>query len=207
MLLHDFDLDEECWKVRLGLALMGIAHDRRGVDVIPGREPERPAYLALTPLGRLPVWQEDGLVLRDPQAILLRLAEAHDAARRFLPPGPLDRAEMQDWLFFAARDLWPAREARQAALLGQGGVPAALAQAARRAIAVMEDHLTERALRGFTWFIGNAPSLADIALFPPFALSRDWGLEHEAFPKLRQWARRFRDLPGFVRMPGIPDHA
>lgn len=205
MILHDFPLDEEGWKVRLGLSLMGIAHRRRGVDVVPGRELETPAYRTLAPLGRLPVWEEDGLVLRDPQAILLRLAEAHDPARRFLPADPAGRAAMQDWLFFAARDLWPAREARQAALAGE--VPPVLFAAARRALAVMEDHMTERALHGAAWFVGDAPSLADIALHPAFALSRDWGLEHEAFPKLRRWARQLRDLPGYAPMPGIPDHA
>lgn len=205
MILHDFPLDEECWKVRLGLGLMGIAHERRAVDVVPGRELETPAYRILVPLGRLPAWEEPGLVLRDPQAILLRLAEAHDPQRRFLPAATEARAAMQDWLFFAARDLWPAREARQAALAG--GVAPALLAAARRALQVMEDHLTERALSGAAWFVGEAPSLADIALHPAFALSRDWGLEHEAFPKVRRWARRLRDLPGYAPMPGIPDHA
>ena len=42
--------------------------------------------------------------------------------------------------------------------------------------------------------------------FPAFALSRDFGIDHDAFPALRRWARRLRRLPGFVTMPGIPDY-
>jgi len=55
--------------------------------------------------------------------------------------------------------------------------------------------------------LGERPSIADLALFPPAALSRDWGLSHDGLPKQRRWMRHVRDLPGFVRMPGIPDHA
>jgi hypothetical protein len=38
------------------------------------------------------------------------------------------------------------------------------------------------------------------------ALSRDFGVDHDEYPALRRWARRFRKLPGFLTMPGIPDY-
>lgn len=202
--LHDFPLDDEGYKVRLGLAVMGVAHEVVAVDAIPGREPESAAFRALNPLARLPLWREGALVLRDPQAILWRLAEAH--APHFLPDDAADRARLLDWLAFAAREMWAAREARQAALLGEG-VPPPLFEAARRAVLLIEDHLTLRALDGAAWVVGERASIADLALFPPVALSRDWGLSHDALPKLRRWMRGVRALPGFVRMPGIADHA
>jgi glutathione S-transferase len=202
--LHDFPLDDEGYKVRLGLAVMGIAHEVVAVDAIPGREPESAAFRALNPLARLPLWREGALVLRDPQAILWRLAETQ--APRFLPDDAEDRARLLDWLAFAARELWAAREARQAALFGEG-VPAPLFEAARRAVLLLEDHLTLRALQGADWVVGDRASIAEFALFPPAALSRDWGLSHDGLPKLRRWMRRVRELPGFVRMPGIADHA
>jgi glutathione S-transferase len=45
-----------------------------------------------------------------------------------------------------------------------------------------------------------------VALFPLFALSRDFGIDHDEFPGLRRWIRRFRALDGFITMPGIPDY-
>ena len=36
------------------------------------------------------------------------------------------------------------------------------------------------------------------------ALSRDFGVEHDEYPALRRWIRRFRGIDGFVVMPGIP---
>ncbi len=55
--LHDFPLDDEGYKVRLGLSAMGIAHEVVAVDAIPGREPETAAFRALNPLVRLPLWR------------------------------------------------------------------------------------------------------------------------------------------------------
>lgn len=195
--LHDWELDDEAYKVRLGLALMGLAHARVAVDVRPGQETEAPAFRARNLLARLPLWEEPGgVALRDPQAILARLAWHHDPARRFWSEDPAQA----DWLFFAARELWAAREARQAALFGG---PADHAPAARAALRLLEEHMADR---GRDWLLGAAPCIADIACFPAFQLSRDWGLDHEEFPRLRRWARRLRALPGFLRMPGVPDH-
>ena len=52
---------------------------------------------------------------------------------------------------------------------------------------------------------GDAPTVADIALFPAVALSHDCGIGHEDYPALSLWQRRIRRLPNFLSMPGIPD--
>jgi glutathione S-transferase len=78
--------------------------------------------------------------------------------------------------------------------------------AARDAFRLMDDHMTARAFADAAWFAGDTPTLADIALFPAIALSRDYGVDHEAYPALRRWMRRVRRLSGFITMPGIPDY-
>ena len=52
--------------------------------------------------------------------------------------------------------------------------------------------------------MGDHATLADIALFPSIALSRDFGVEHDEYPALRRWMRRVRGFEGFIVMPGIP---
>lgn len=66
--------------------------------------------------------------------------------------------------------------------------------------------MTARGFDNAEWFVGDRPSLAEIALFPAIALSRDFGVDHEAYPALRRWMRRVRSIPGFLTMPGIPDY-
>jgi glutathione S-transferase len=90
------------------------------------------------------------------------------------------------------------------------GVPADAAttqRAARTAFRVMDDHMTLREFEDRAWFADAVPTIADLALFPGIALSRDAGIEHDAFPALRRWIRRIRRLPGFIAMPGIPEYA
>jgi glutathione S-transferase len=70
----------------------------------------------------------------------------------------------------------------------------------------MDDHMTARGFAQEDWFAAAHPTIADIVLFPAFALSRDFGIDHDEYPALRRWARRFRMLPGFKTMPGIPDY-
>lgn len=63
------------------------------------------AFRALSPLGRVPVVEIDGLVLFESLAINLHLAKAHDT-----PLGPRDRAEdglVTMWTLFAATELEP----------------------------------------------------------------------------------------------------
>jgi len=100
----------------------------------------------------------------------------------------------------------PRAAARQHSLFGTPGDETSLRAASARAVRIMDDHMTARGFTQLEWFAAGHPTIADIALFPAFALSRDFGIDHDEYPALRRWARRFRALPGFKTMPGIPDY-
>lgn len=207
MILWNYDLDDMCYRARLMASLAGVPLALRSVDMIPGREHLSPAMLARNPRGTLPVLEDGGMRLTQTGAILLHLARGTDRGRAFLPEGP----EAEEWLCFALTDAAVATAARLASMFGPPHVPAgsdatALARAAREALRLADDHLTRQGFRGAGFLGGARPSVADVALFPAFALSRDYGIDHDAFPALRAWARRIRALPGFVTMPGIPDY-
>jgi glutathione S-transferase len=204
--LYDFDLDEDCYRVRLLLALLSVEAKRVAVDMIPGGEHLRPPLIALNPRGRLPVLVEDEAVACGPVAGLAFLARRFGGPAWAPPEDAAGYAAYVSWLEFAAADLAAAREARSVSLFGAAGDFAALAKQGRHALRLMEDHMTLRGLDGGVWFVGERVSIADIALFPSFALSRDWGEGHESYPALRLWLRRLRALPGFIVMPGLPDY-
>jgi len=203
--LYDYVLSGSCYKVRLLLSLLGIAHETKAVDFFPGREHKRPEFLALNPLGQLPVFEDDGLVLRDAQAILCHLANKYDAAGHWLPRderfGPI-----MMWLSFAGGELMAISGARMIAMLNYPGDLAALQTKARTALCLLDDHLADRAQAGKLWIVGDTPSIADIAMFPYVALSHDAGIGHEDYPAINLWQRQVRKLPGFVGMPGVPDY-
>lgn len=205
-ILYNYDLDENCYRVRLVASCLGVALTLHGIDMYPGREHLGAAMRALNPAGRLPVLQDGDLLLTQTEAILLHLAEAHAPASLLLPQDAATRARMMDWLAFCARDLGVAAQARASAMLDAPGDAQALRASARACLRLMEDHMVKQGIRGCGFFAGPAATLADLALFPAFALSRDFNVDHDEFPALRLWARRVRRLPGFITMPGIPDY-
>ena len=204
--LYNYDLDENCYKVRLALSMLQVGHETVAVNAFPGKEQETPPFLAMNPMGTLPILRDGDLTLFGAEAILAHLARAHDGSGRWLPVDGAGFARVMQWLVFAAGDLSVATRARAHALFGTPGDEAVLRAGARRAIGAMEDAMTVNGFAGQDWFAGPAPTVADVALFPAFALSRDFGIDHDAYPALRKWARRFRAIPGFLTMPGIPDY-
>jgi glutathione S-transferase len=162
--------------------------------------------LAISPAGTMPVLTDGDLVLSGTGAILLYLAKAYDASGTLLPADPRGFGEVAKWVGFSETALAPAVEARLNALFETPGDASALKAAARKALRIMDDAMTVRQFDGQEWFAGDAATLADIALFPSFALSRDYGVDHDEYPALRRWSRRFRMIKGFRTMPGIPDY-
>ncbi len=203
IILHDYELSSDAYKARLMLALLDVAHDRVPVDVFPGRETDSTAFRALNPLGTVPVLTDGAVVLRTAEAILVHLASTRDPSGSWLPSGQM--AAIMDWLVFAARDLKAADEARLQEMLRIRPTVADPLAGARRAYRILDDRLARQGFAGLGYLAGAFPTIADIACFPPVALSVEFGWALEEFPKLRNWTRRIRALPGFVAMPGVPE--
>jgi glutathione S-transferase len=127
-------------------------------------------------------------------------------AGEVLPADARAFGEVAKWVGFSETALAAAVDARLKALFDIAGDADALKAASRKAFRIMDDHMTARHFDGREWFVGDGATLADIALFPSFALSRDFGVGHDEFPALRRWSRRFRTIRGFRTMPGIPDY-
>jgi glutathione S-transferase len=203
--LYDYVLSGSCYKVRLFCALLGVRYESQAVDFFPGREHKGTPMLALNPLGQLPVFEDEGVVLRDAQAILCHLANRYDSTGTWLPRDERFGQVMM-WLSFAGGELMAISAARMVSMLNYPGDVEALRIKARAALRILEDHLADRALAGALWVVGDTPTIADIALFPYAMLSHDAGIGHEDYPALNLWQRQVRKLPNFIGMPGIPDY-
>lgn len=202
--LYDFELSANCYKVRLFLAILKLKYSRVAMNIFPLREHRRPEFLKINPLGQLPVLIDGDTVLRDSHAILIHLARTYDKSGSWLPSDAKAFDVVMMWLFFAASELSGARAARLHDMLDIPADAEAATQSARKAFRIMDDHMTQRDHQDGAWFAGDTPTLADLALFPSIALSRDFGVEHDEYPALRRWMRRVRGIDGFIVMPGVP---
>jgi glutathione S-transferase len=192
--------------VRLALSVLGLKWRTVAVNAFPGKEQETLPFLAMNPLGTLPVLKDGGLTLFGAEAILAHLARSYDPSGKWLPLEGADFAGVMQWLVFSAGALAVTVEARRSSLFDAPGDGKALHGSAGRMLRIMDDHMIARGFEGLDWFAASHATIADIALFPAFALSRDFGIDHDEYAALRRWARRVRGLAGFVTMPGIPDY-
>lgn len=203
--LYDYELSGNCYKLRLFVNLLGLDYRKTGVEFFPGKEHKQDAFLAINPLGQLPVLDDDGFVLRDAQAILTYLAARYDTSGRWYPTGdPKSLAEVNMWLAFADGITGTASAARLHDLL-RYQLDADKARAGAHALfRVLDERLwfSEREDSGWICRSDHA-TVADIACFPYVMLSDEGGISLIDYPALRRWTDRIKRLPGFVVMSGI----
>jgi glutathione S-transferase len=194
VLLYDSAVSGNCYKVRLLLAQLGLPYERRDVDVVD-RSGRRDLLGELNPGLRVPTLVlDDGRPLGESGAILVYLAEG----THYVPEDRYLRAQVLQWLFFeqyshepyiAVVRFWltlaPSRppddevEARR-----EGG---------RAALAAMERHLATRA-----FLVGEAYSVADIALYAYTHVAHEGGFDLAPYPAVRTGLGRVASQPGHV---------
>jgi glutathione S-transferase len=203
--LYDYELSGNCYKVRLLLSILGIVPVIRTIDFYPGREHKSPEFLKINPLGQLPVIDDDGLILRDAQAILVYLAARYDLSRQWYPTSDAAALGMVAmWLAFADGITATASAARlHDGLFYSVDAPAARA-GAHRLFEILDEHLWFGERQGRRWLVeGEHPTIADIACFPYVMLSEEGGISRQDYPAIRRWTDRVKRMPGFIVMPGI----
>lgn len=210
--LFDYELSGNCYKVRLLLAVLGISYSRHAIDFYPSREHQKPGFLALNPLGQLPVLKDENFVLHDSQAILVYLASRYDHSGLWYPRGePALLGTLTAWLMFAEAITNTASAARLHDGMFYDFDVERCRSGAHRLFRILDEHLwfSERAAAG--WICeGTHPTIADIAVFPYVHLSEEGGIARRDYPAIRRWLDRVKMLPGFIAMPGIippPSHA
>ena len=168
------------------------------VDYREGREHKSDAFLAMNPLGQVPVLTDTGedggerVVLRDSQAILLYLAKRY-GDERWQPEEPEAAAHVMEWLSFAANEIHNGLAFTRALIkFSRPGDEAFHRTIGERCLALLDGHLENR-----DWLVGGGPTIADLACYPYAKLAPDGHFEPDAHAHLRAWMDRIEALPGY----------
>jgi glutathione S-transferase len=181
--------------VRLLLAHLGIPYERRSVDVVD--RSNRPELLGgLNPSLRVPTLMlDDGRPLGESGAILWYFGEG----TRFVPADPYERAQVLQWMFFEQYDLEPAIAVVRFWVAYSGRAeqfeserPAKM-RAGERVLAALDRHL-----EGRSYAVGDALTLADIALYGYTHVAPEGGFDLEPYPAIRSWLDTVAAEPGHV---------
>jgi glutathione S-transferase len=194
LLLYDSRVSGNCYKVRLLLAHLGRAYERREVDVVD-RSNRAELLGELNPGLRIPTLLfDDGRALAESNAIIFHLAEGTP----YLPEDPFERAQVLQWQFFeqyshepyiAVLRFWnhvarvePSPHELEAKRVG-----------GEAALAALERHLETR-----PFLVGERYTIADIALYAYTHVADEAGFELERFPAIAEWLARVREQPRHV---------
>ena len=104
MKLYGHPLSGNAHRVQNMLGILRVPHENVIVDLTVGAH-KLPDFLAMNPLGQVPVLIDDDLTLRDSTAILTYLARKYDATNRWLPTDPIGNAQVQEWLSTAVNEI------------------------------------------------------------------------------------------------------
>jgi len=199
LVLHEYSDSGNCYKVRLTAVLAGRPIERREYDILKG-ETRTPDFLAdVNANGRIPVLQIGDLFLPESNAACFYLADGS----LLIPADRFDRADMLRWMFWeqynhepnvATLRFWLGFIGEQGlSELQRAQLPAKQA-AGEAALKLMDEHLEGRA-----FFVGDAASLADIALYAYTHVAEEGGAYRLAdYPNVQAWLARVAALPGYI---------
>ncbi len=169
LILYSYWRSSASYRVRLALALKGLAHELRPVHLVKnGGEQHTDAYRALNPQGLVPTLVHGELVLNQSLAIIEYLDELFPV-KPLLPTTPDGRAQARAIAQLIACDIHPLNNLRVLAYLVEAG---GFDEAARLA---WYRHWTESGLAAVETLLsrhdapfccGEEPGLADCCLLP-----------------------------------------
>jgi len=196
MKLYGHPLSGNAHRVSALLSILGIAHENITVN-LPAGEHKQPEFLAMNPLGQVPVLVDGDLTLRDSTAILTYLARKFDAANHWLPTDAVKNAQVQEWLSTAVNEIMQGPFVVRA--ITMFGVPAELEPVKAKTDALFTD-LFEPHLTGRDWLVGENATLADIACYGYIARVTDGEYSLDAYPAITAWLARVEAIDGFAPM-------
>ncbi|CUI05878.1 glutathione S-transferase family protein [Massilia antarctica] len=182
-------------RVRMVAEQLGLPLDIVKVDLVS--ESERARLHEINPNGKLPVLQDGDFMLWESCAIMQYLCDI-TPGQQLYPQDARVRADVNRWQFWACQHFAEtisilAFENIWKGMIGRGeGDPAIVAHAEgelRQLGAVLDGHLAQR-----DWLVGEALSLADIAVVAPLMYLEKARLPLGDFPNLMSWFERIRQL-------------
>ncbi len=195
--LYNIPISGNCHKVRLLLNLLALPYQLYDLDL--GQSEQKQAeFIRLNPFGLVPVLDDDGVIIRDSQAILIYLATRYGNSF-WLPTDPILAAHIQSWLSTTANEIQhgPA-SLRLHYKLGLDIDLNRARETSDKVLTIMEHHLKQQ-----QWLVGTHTTIADIAAYPYIALAHEGKVDLAPYPHILLWLRRIESLPHYVSMAGI----
>jgi maleylacetoacetate isomerase len=186
-------------RVRIGLALKGVAYDCVPVHLVRnGGEHLLPAFKAINPQARVPVLElADGTVLAQSSAILEYLEETIPQPP-FLPAAPVERAKVRRVSAIIGCDIHPLNNVGPLNELRRSGWSDTQVADWIGKWITLGLEAVEQLIGDETWCFGDGPGLADIFLAPQLFSARRFKIPFDHLRRISRIALLMDTHPAFV---------
>jgi maleylpyruvate isomerase len=197
--LHGYWRSTAAYRVRIALALKGVDYDQANLDLRVGAHKSAP-YRDLAPQGLVPALEVGDEALTQSLAIIEWLEERFPTPP-LLPVRPLERAIVRAMAEVVACDIHPLNNLRVLEALRADfaarpdQIDSWIGRWIGEGFAALEAMVTRH---GGRFAFGDAPSLADCCLVPQVYSAQRFGVDLEAFPKIRRIDEHARRLTPFA---------
>jgi glutathione S-transferase len=181
-----------CLKVKYTADHLGLPYTWVPIDIMKG-ETRTPEYLARFPLGRIPgVELEDGRRLAESNAIMRYLARGS----ALLPDDAFTQAKIDELLFWEQYSHEPyVATTRYHIVYLKRTLAERESWRVQRGEAAL-DTMDRQLLASRSWLVGDAMTIADIALLAYTRLAHEGGFDLSSRPNVRAWIGRCETFLG-----------
>lgn len=182
-----------CQKVSITADFLNLPYRWIDIDIMK-KESRTPEFLALSPMGQVPVIElDDGRCVAQSNAIVRYLA----VGSSLLPADPFLQAKIDELLFWEQYSHEPYVATSRFHMLYLGK-----SKAEREPMRVERGEkaldLMQQLIKGKTWFVGDNLSIADIALLAYTRLAHEGGFDLATRPDVRGWIARCENVLGLA---------
>ena len=197
--LYSYWRSSASYRVRIALAVKGLAYDTHGIDLLAGAQ-QGVGFALLNPQGLVPYLIDGDVGLNQSLAILEYLDEAYPEPP-LLPRGAVARARVRAVALAVACDIHPLNNLRVLRYLRND-----LGQE-QAAVETWQRHWIELGLAAIEeiaeanageYLCGDTLTIADICLVPQLYNARRVQADVARFPTLGELDKRLNRLPAFI---------
>jgi glutathione S-transferase len=184
MKIHGDGNSGNCLKVKWVCDRLALPYRWIAVDTMKG-ETRTPQFLALNSAGQVPVVEfDDGRTLAQSNAIIRYLARGST----LIPADALAAARMDEWLFWEQYSHEPYIAVCRFHMRYLGKAASELdPDKVKRGYAALDR--MEQHLAGSRFLVGDAFSLADVALLAYTRVAHEGGFDLARYPSIRRWIK------------------
>ncbi len=183
--IYGDSISGNCLKVKWTADRIGLAYRWIETSVLSG-DTRTPDYLAMNPAGQVPLVRfDDGRILAQSNAIIVHFAEGSP----LIPADGFARAKMFEWLFWEqySHEPYVAVARFQVHYLGKAvaDLDPKIVERGKGALKLLDDALARDA-----FLVGDAVSLADVALVAYTRVAHQGGFDLADYPAVQRWIAR-----------------